>query len=166
MTKVLKHILTVETTGEITLLRIPIGIVIVTIELSGLCSMFLTIVLCAELMQKVVGVVACGIPHHGSIGTHLHEELTQVACIDHTKRQRSLTHHVAVVVLHFPRSFCRSKVSTCRVELQIHVVAQLHMIRVRPVYDIVVGIMVATSSHKGPQHISGGRWLQMTCSKQ
>ena len=112
--------------------------------------MFLTEILAAERGEEGVGVVGLRVPHHRGVGTHLHEKLTQVARVHHTERERTLRLHVAIVVLHLPRTLCRSKMRPRGVELKVHVVAQLHVILVVPSHEVVVGIVVAASCHECP----------------
>ena len=166
MAQILKDILSVEASGEVAFLRVPVGVVIVMVELRCLVGMLFAEILCAESTEEGIGGVAFGIPHHGGVGTHLHKEFTQVTGVDDAERQWSLALDVAVVVLHLPRSFGGCQVSTCRVELQIHVITQLHVVGVRPVDKIIVGIMIAAASHEGPQHIRGSGGLQVSGSQQ
>ena len=157
MTQVLKHVLAVEASGEIALLLVPVGVVEVVVELRYCGRMLLTEVLCAVRQEELVGVVRAGVPHHGGVGRHLHEELTHVAGVDHAEREGPLRLHVSVVGLHLPRPLGRREVRSCGVELQVHVVAELHVVGVGPPHDVVAWVVVAPPRHESPQHVGGGR---------
>ena len=161
MAQVLEDVLALEASGEVALLLIPVRVIVVMIQVGYLLSVLSTEVLLAVRKQETVCIVVSRVPHHGSVGCHLHKEFAYVARIHNAEGKGALGLHVAVVGLHLPRAFRRCQVGACGIELQVHVVAQFHMVGVLPVYYVVKRIMVSSSCHEGPQHIGGYRGLDI-----
>ncbi len=131
----------------------PVCIVEILVECGNFSSIFLSKILGAVIDHKLICIITIIIPEQFCICRKFKHKFPEISHIYHGKIEGSFAVHIAVVEFHFPGTLGRRHMGSGRGKSESSYSSPVSLLAGIKIHNIVIGIVIPATSHKGQDHI-------------